>query len=77
MIGFRQQGGTDMEVTYKKLWHILIEKKMKKKDLEALAGITHYAMNKLSRDENITTEIIGKICKALDCSPNEIMDFED
>ena len=57
-----------MAVTYKKLWHILIEKKMKKKD---------YAMNKLSRDENITTEIIGKICKALDCSPNEIMDFED
>lgn len=32
-----------MAVTYKKLWHILIEKKMKKKDLEALAGITHYA----------------------------------
>ena len=63
-----------MAVTYKKLWHILIEKKMKKKDLEALAGIPHYAMN---RDENVTTETIEKICKALGCSPNEIMDFED
>ena len=66
-----------MAVTYKKLWHILIEKKMKKKDLESMAGITHYAMNKLSRDENVTTEIIEKICKALDCSPNDVMDFED
>ena len=66
-----------MAVTYNRLWHILIERKMKKKDLTSAAGITHYAMNKLSRDENVTTEIVEKICKALDCSPNEIMDFTE
>ena len=66
-----------MAVTYKRLWHILIERKMKKKDLKSAAGITHYAMSKLSRDENVTTEIVEKICKALDCSPNEIMDFTE
>lgn len=64
-----------MEVSYKKLWHILIDRNMKKKDLEVLAGISHYTVNKLSRDENVTTEILGKICIALDCKVEDIMDF--
>ena len=42
-----------MAVSYKKLWHILIDRNMKKKDLEELAGINHYTMNKVSRDENV------------------------
>ena len=48
---------------------------MKKKDLEALAGINHYTMNKMSRDENVTTDILGKICVALDCKVEDIVDF--
>lgn len=66
-----------MAVTYKKLWHILIERNMKKKDLQEAAGLTHYAMLKLGRDENVTTEIIGKICRALDCNADDIMEFTD
>lgn len=66
-----------MAVRYNKLWKILIDKKMKKKDLQDAAHITHYQMMKLARDENITTEIIGRICKALGCTPDEIMEFYD
>ena len=66
-----------MAVRYNKLWKILIDKKMKKKDLQEAAHITHYQMMKLARDENITTEIIGNICKALNCTPDEIMEFYD
>ena len=66
-----------MAVRYNKLWKILIDKKMKKKDLQEAAHITHYQMMKLAQDENITTEIIGRICKALGCTPDEIMEFYD
>lgn len=62
-------------VSYKKLWHILLDKDMKKKDLEALAGLSHYAMNKMSREENVTTEVLGKVCAALDCKVDDIIDF--
>lgn len=48
---------------------------MKKKDLEAAAGINHYTMNKMSRDENVTTEVLGKICAALNCKVEDIVDF--
>ena len=66
-----------MAVRYNKLWKILIDKKMKKKDLQEAAHITHYQMMKLARDENITTEVIGGICKALGSTPDEIMEFYD
>ena len=66
-----------MAIRYNKLWKILIDKKMKKKDLQGAAHITHHQMMKLARDENITTEVIGRICKALGCTPNEIMEFYD
>lgn len=64
-----------MAVTYKKLWHILIDRNMKKKDLEQLAGITHYQMCKLANDKDVTTDVIGAICAALNVRSDEIMDF--
>lgn len=64
-----------MAVSYKKLWHILLDRDMKKKDLQEAAGITKYALNKLSRDEDVTTEILGKVCAALDCTTDDIMEF--
>ena len=64
-----------MAVSYKKLWHILLDRDMKKKELQSAAELTSYAMNKLSRDEDVTTEILGKICKALDCTTDDIMEF--
>ena len=48
---------------------------MKKKDLQEAAGLTQYAMLKLGRDEDVSTEILGKICQALECSTEEIMEF--
>ena len=48
---------------------------MKKKDLQESAGLTQYAMLKLGRDEDVSTEILGKICKALECSTDDIMEF--
>jgi len=64
-----------MAVSYKKLWHILLDKNMKKKDLEKVSGITHYQMYKLANNKNVTTEVIGAICVALEVEPNDIMDF--
>ena len=64
-----------MAVSYKKLWHILVDRNMKKKDLEEAAGITHYQMYKLANDKDITTDVIGAICTVLEVKPNDIMDF--
>ena len=66
-----------MIASYKKLWKILIDRDMKKKDLEAAANISHYTMNKLTRGENVTVDILERICKALACSPDDIMEFID
>ena len=64
-----------MAVSYKKLWHILLDKDMKKKDLQAAAGLTHYVMNKLSRNEDVSTETLRKICAVLDCSFDDIVEI--
>jgi len=66
-----------MAVSYKKLWHILLDRDLKKKDLEKMAGITEYMMRKLSKNEHVTTEVLGKISKALDCPVEDIVDFID
>ena len=50
---------------------------MKKKDLEQKAGISHYTLNKLNKGENVTTDILVKICKALNCSMDEILEIKD
>ena len=60
-----------MTVSYKKLWKLLIDKDMKKKDLEKAAGISNYVISKMNKGENITVDIVGKICSALNCTPNE------
>lgn len=66
-----------MSVSYKKLWHILIDRDMRKKDLAEKAGLTPYAIKQLNKNEDVTTAVIGKICKALGCSPDDIMEFYD
>jgi putative transcriptional regulator len=62
-------------VSYKKLWHILLDKNMKKKQLQQAAKLTGYAMNKLSRNEAVTTDVLAKVCLALDCTPDDIMEI--
>ena len=63
-------------ISYKKLWKLLIDKNLKKKDLQKMAGISSSSIAKLGRNENINTEIINKICKALDCDTSDIMEME-
>ena len=64
-----------MATSYKKLWHILVDRNMRKKDLQEMAHLTQYQMNKLARGDDITTDIVGKICKALDVKSDDIMEF--
>ena len=63
-----------MEVSYKKLWKLLIDKDMKKKDLCAQAGISSASVTKLGKNGHVTTEILLKICKCLDCEIEDIME---
>ena len=66
-----------MSACYKKLWKLLIDKDLKKKDLAKIANISNYTVTKLTRGENVTTDVLGKICKALDCGVEDIMEFVD
>ena len=63
-----------MAVSYKKLWKLLIDKNMKKKDLQAAADLTQHAMRKLSKDEAVTTDTLAKICRCLECKVDDIME---
>jgi len=64
-----------MNISYKKLWKLLIDKDMKKKDLQKIAGISSASITKLGKNENVNTEILKKICKALQCNINDIMEM--
>ena len=64
-----------MEVSYKKLWKLLIDKDMKKKDLQALSGISWSSMTKLSKGETVSMEILRKICQVLKCDIGDIMEL--
>ena len=64
-----------MAVSYKKLWKLLIDKDMKKKDLCALSGISPSSLTKMGKNGHVTTEVLAKICKALDCTVEDIMEF--
>lgn len=64
-----------MEISYKKLWKVLIDKDMKKKDLQVAAGISWASVTKLSKGESVSMEVLMKICKTLECNIGDIMDF--
>lgn len=64
-----------MHVSYKKLWKVLIDKDMKKKDLQAAAGISWASVTKLSKGETVSMEVLMKVCRALDCNIGDVMDF--
>ena len=66
-----------MAVSYKKLWKLLIDKDMKKSQLEKKAKITHYSMTKLSKGLDVSTDVLKKICDTLECTVDDIMEFVD
>ena len=53
----------------------MIDRNLMKKDLEEMAGITHYQMCKLARDKDVTTDVLAAVCQALDVRVEDIMDF--
>jgi len=64
-----------MHISYKKLWKLLIDKDMKKKDLLLLSGISTASIAKLGKDENVNTNILLKVCRALNCDIADIMEI--
>jgi DNA-binding Xre family transcriptional regulator len=64
-----------MSVSYNKLWKLLIDKNMKKKELGEAAGISNSLIAKLGKNENVTVDALVKICAALDCGLDDIMEL--
>lgn len=63
-------------ISYNKLWKLLIDKKMNKKDLIELSGISTASMAKLTKGKNVQTDVLCKICKALNCDFSDIMEYK-
>ena len=64
-----------MAASYKRLWKLLIDKDLKKKDLCAKAGISPASITKMGKNGHVTTEVLLKICTALDCGVDDIMEI--
>lgn len=65
-----------MQISYNKLWKLLIDKNMNKLDLKRAAGISTASIAKLGKGENITTDVLVKICVAMQCDITEIMELK-
>lgn len=64
-----------MSVSYRKLWPLLLDRKMTKSELERVSGVTHYTMTQMGKDKDVSTEALRKICFTLGCALDEIMEF--
>ena len=62
-------------ISYNKLWKLLIDKNLTKKQLSEAASLSSSTMSKLKKGENLTTDVLCKICKALDCDFCDIMEY--
>ena len=60
-------------MNYNKLWKLLIDKKLRKKDLREMAGLSTNVIAKMGKGGDVSTQVLRKICEALDCEPNEIL----
>jgi DNA-binding Xre family transcriptional regulator len=69
--------GIHMAVSYKKLWKLLIDKDIKKKDLSAMSGVSPATITKMGKNGHVTTEVLLKICTALGCRIEDIMEIID
>lgn len=64
-----------MAISYRKLWKLLIDKDMKKKDLHVQSGISTNALAKLGKNERVTTDVLEKVCLTLQCDVGDIMEI--
>lgn len=65
-----------MTISYNNLWKLLIDRKMKKIDLQRLTGMSSTTITKLSKDQNVSTKVLLKICQVLDCDTSDIMSID-
>ena len=63
-----------MRISYKPLWRILLEREISKKQLREMSGISTASLAKLGKGENLTTDVLLKICEALNCNINKIIE---
>ncbi|MEI3029182.1 MAG: helix-turn-helix transcriptional regulator [Ruminococcus sp.] len=64
-----------MSISYKKLWKLLIDREMKKKDLQIAAGISSASITKMGKNQNVSTETLQKVCTALNCNIADIIEM--
>lgn len=64
-----------VEISYKRLWKLLIDRDIKKKDLARMAGISISSVTKLTNNENVTTDVLLRICSALNCDLSDILEI--
>ena len=64
-----------MALSFLNLWILLIDKEIKKCDMERGAGITHYALGQLTRGKDVSMEVLGEICQTSNCKNTEIMEY--
>ena len=64
-----------MAISYKKLWKLLIDRDMKKKDLMAISGVSQSSVTKMGKNENVNTEVLVRICLALNCDLGDIAEI--
>ena len=64
-------------MNYNKLWKLLIDKNLKKKDLRQIAGLSTNVIAKMGKNGDVSTEVLRKICAALECKVEDIVDFDD
>ena len=64
-----------MAISYKKLWKLLIDREMKKKDLQIAAGISSASITKMGKNQNVSTETLQKVCTALNCNIADIIEM--
>lgn len=67
--------GVDVKVSYKRLWKLLIDRDMKKLDLSRLANVSPASLTKMTRGENVSMNILVRICAALDCELDDIVEL--
>ncbi len=66
-----------MAVSYKKLFKLMIDKDIKKKDLKESSGISYSTLWKLEAGENVQMDVLERVCRAMDCTLDEIVEFVD
>ena len=64
-----------MAISYKKLWKLLIDRDMKKKDLMAISGVSQSSITKMGKNENVNTDVLVRICLALNCDIGDIAEI--